>query len=175
MANPKKVDLPPKGPANPDPITKEAGAHPIETGVGAALGGAAAGMAAGAAAGAIGGPVGATVGGAVGIVAGSVAGGLGGKAVGEMIDPTTEDRWVNEYYHSASDRPASHTIDDYRAPYHYGLTSRRKYEGKRFEEVESNLRTDWEGNKTSNMNWTTARPAIRHAYCRTIESGESRK
>src|SRR5947209_5745059 len=27
----KKVDLPPKGDRNPDPITGEAGAHPIET------------------------------------------------------------------------------------------------------------------------------------------------
>ena len=34
----KKLDLPPKGNRNPDPITNEAGAHPIETGVGAAGG-----------------------------------------------------------------------------------------------------------------------------------------
>ncbi|MFT3879647.1 MAG: hypothetical protein QM703_08305 [Gemmatales bacterium] len=37
----KKTDLPPRGNRNPDPITGAAGAHPIETGVGAALGGAA--------------------------------------------------------------------------------------------------------------------------------------
>ena len=37
----KKVDLPPKGPRNADPLTDAPGAHPIETGVGATLGGAA--------------------------------------------------------------------------------------------------------------------------------------
>jgi hypothetical protein len=171
----KKVDLPPTGASNPDPITKEPGSHPIETGVGAALGGAAAGMAAGAAAGAVAGPVGAAVGGAVGIVAGAVGGGYGGKAVGEMIDPTTEDRWVNEYYNSAdSSRPVSRSVDDYRAPYHYGLTSRRKYEGKRFEDVEPSLRSEWEGGKTANLNWDEAKPAIRHAYCRNIDTRDSK-
>ena len=34
----KKVDLPPKGPRNADPLTDAPGAHPIETGVGAAVG-----------------------------------------------------------------------------------------------------------------------------------------
>ena len=49
--------------ANPDPITKAPGAHPVGTGVGAALGGAAVGggaaaIAAGAAAGSVAGPIG---------------------------------------------------------------------------------------------------------------------
>src|SRR5215213_3601296 len=80
----KTVDLPPRGDRNPDPITKEAGAHPIEVGVGTALGGAAAGLAAGA----LTGPVGAVI----GAIVGGVAGGYGGKAVGEAIDPTTDAR-----------------------------------------------------------------------------------
>ena len=126
-------------------------------------------MAAGAAAGAMGaGPVGAAIGGAVGIVAGAVGGGYGGKAVGEAIDPTTVDRWVSEYYHS--EKPAGRTVEDYRAPYHYGLSSRRKYEGKRFEDVEPNLRRDWESDKTANLGWDDARPAVRHAYCRTVDN-----
>src|SRR5262245_49642445 len=88
----KKVDLPPKGNRNADPITNEAGAHPVETGVGAALGGAGAGFAAGM----VGGPVGA----AIGTVAGAVAGGLAGKSVGERIDPTIEAQWLEEFYSS---------------------------------------------------------------------------
>src|SRR5215216_2890454 len=87
----KKVDLPPKGPRNADPLTDAPGAHPIETGVGAAVGGAATGLAIGA----LGGPVGAVIGGVVG---GAVAGGLAGKGVGELIDPTTEDTWLREYF-----------------------------------------------------------------------------
>ncbi len=77
---------------NPDPITNEAGAHPVGVGVGAAVTGALTG----AAAGALGGPIGA----AVGVVAGAVAGGLGGKAVAESIDPTVEDKYWREAYPS---------------------------------------------------------------------------
>jgi hypothetical protein len=67
----KKVDLPPKGSSNPDPITDQPGSRPIETGIGAAVVGAASGLAVGAVAG----PVGAAVGVAVGAVAGGLAGG----------------------------------------------------------------------------------------------------
>jgi uncharacterized protein (TIGR02271 family) len=69
------------GSANPDPITGEAGSHPVGTGVGAAAGG----IAAGAAVGSVAGPVGTVVGAAVG----AVAGGAAGKGVAEKIDPTT--------------------------------------------------------------------------------------
>ena len=41
----RKVDLPPKGNRNPDPITDAPGSHPIETGIGAAVAGVATGMA----------------------------------------------------------------------------------------------------------------------------------
>jgi uncharacterized protein (TIGR02271 family) len=76
---PKSYD---DNPENRDPITKEPGAHPIGTGVGAAAAGAA-----GAAVGSVAGPVGT----AVGATAGAVVGGLGGKAVAESFNPTTGD------------------------------------------------------------------------------------
>src|SRR5262245_66529569 len=82
----KSVDLPPKGPRNPDPLTDAAGAHPIETGVGAALGGAGAGLAIGAA----GGPVGAVIG---GIVGGAVAGGRAGQGIGGLHGPDDGGPW----------------------------------------------------------------------------------
>lgn len=65
-----------------DPLSNEAGAFPVGTGVGAMLGGAAAG----AAVGAVAGPVGALV----GTIAGGVVGGYTGKVVSEYIDPTIE-------------------------------------------------------------------------------------
>ena len=37
----KKVDVPPQGDRNPDPLTDAPGSHPIETGIGAAAAGAA--------------------------------------------------------------------------------------------------------------------------------------
>src|SRR3982750_2917322 len=108
----KTADLPPKGDRNPDPITDAPGAHPIETGVGAALGGAASGMAVGAVAG----PVGAAIGAAVG----AVAGGYAGKGVGELIDPTTEDNWLRESFPSRPYVKKGETFDSYETAYRYG-------------------------------------------------------
>ena len=70
--------------ANPDPLTGEAGAHPVATGIGAATVGAA-GLAASAM---VAGPVGI----AAATVGGAVIGGYVGKAAGELIDPTPRRR-----------------------------------------------------------------------------------
>jgi uncharacterized protein (TIGR02271 family) len=162
----KKVDLPPKGPRNADPLTDAAGAHPIETGVGAGLGGAAAGLAIGA----VGGPVGAVIG---GIVGGAVAGGLAGKGVGELIDPTTEDAWLREYFGSDSPHKKGETHEHYRDAYRYGLTSATTHTGRRFEDVEPDLRSGWEKARgTSAMRWDDARGAVRHAFDRTVQLRE---
>lgn len=160
MANEKRkeksADLPPKGDRNPDPITNAAGAHPIETGVGAALGGAAAG----AAAGAVGGPVGAVAG---AIVGGAVAGGLLGKGVGELIDPTTENKWLDDYYNTTKNHPKGFTRDTYRPAYQYGIRSANEYTDREFDDVEDELRGGWDEDA---MSWDNARPAVRHAWDR---------
>lgn len=155
----KKVDLPPTGPANRDPITGAPGAHPIETGIGAAVAGAASGLAIGA----VGGPVGAVIGAAVG---GAVLGGLAGKGVGELIDPTTEDTWLREYFGSREHRDRD-THEHYRPAYRYGIASYHRYTDRRFDEVEPDLRSGWESARgESAMTWDEARDASRHAFDR---------
>jgi len=164
----KTVDLPPTGPRNADPLTDAPGAHPIEAGVGAGLGGAAAGLAVGAA----GGPVGAVIG---GIVGGAVAGGLVGKGVGELIDPTTEDAWLREYFGSRGARRGDETPEDYRPAYRYGLQSAERHAGKRFEDVEPELRTGWDTARgTCALGWNDARDAVRHAFDRTVQLREEK-
>jgi hypothetical protein len=156
---PVKRDLPPKGDRNPDPITNEAGAHPIEAGIGAAVAGAATGMVAGLAAG----PIGA----AVGTIAGGVAGGLAGKAVGEHIDPTLEKQWFDEYYSSIND--PKRTTEDYRDAYHYGLTSRASRPNIPFDQVEDQLENEWSAREGSTvLEWNDARPAVQHAWSRPV-------
>lgn len=143
--------------ANPDPITGAPGSHPIGTGVGAAAGGAAAGAAVGAAAG----PIGA----AVGAVAGAVAGGYAGKAVAEQIDPTAEDAyWRDEY--PRRDYYSDDTSYERVAPaYQLGWESRAKYRGRTWDEVEPQLREDWQ--KTDReLQWERARQASRDAWDR---------
>lgn len=155
----KKTDLPPRGNRNPDPITGAVGAHPIETGVGAALGGAGAGFAAGM----VGGPIGA----AVGTVVGAVAGGLAGKEVGEVIDPTLEQQWLTDYYETLEEDEDRRPIEDYRDAYHYGLTARAQRESVPFDQVEDVLEDEWDKREGSTvLGWEEVEPAVRHAYSR---------
>jgi hypothetical protein len=144
--------------ANRDPITGEAGAHPVGVGLGAAGVGAA-----GAAVGAVAGPVGA----AVGAVVGGVAGGLAGKGIAESIDPTAEDDYWREnfrsrpYYREASD------YEEYRPAYRYGWESRSRFPDRTWDEVENDLSHDWATARgQSRMTWAQARPATRDAWDR---------
>jgi phage tail tape-measure protein len=153
--------------SNPDPITGAPGAHPVGTGVGAA----AAGAAAGAAGGLVAGPVGA----AVGAVIGGVAGGLAGKRVAESIDPTVEDAyWQENYAHRPYyDNKVSYEL--YQPAYRYGWESRAKYADRSFDEVEADLRNQWEASKhASKLKWDKAQHATRDAWNR-IEHAGSRK
>src|SRR3954465_10567404 len=122
-----------KGSPNRDPISGAPGAHPIGTGLGAAAGG----IAAGAAVGSVAGPVGTAVGAAVG----AVVGGLAGKGIAEQIDPTREDAYWRDNY---SSRPyaAGGSYDDYGPAYSYGVNSYSKYQGRDFDDVESDLSRD---------------------------------
>jgi uncharacterized protein (TIGR02271 family) len=163
----KKVDLPPKGSRNPDPITDAPGSHPIETGVGAAVGGAASGLAVGAVAG----PVGAAVGAAVG----AVAGGLAGKGVGELIDPTTQDNWLRDNFKSRPYVKKGETFDSYQNAYRYGGEAESRYQGRAFHEVEDDLKRNWgKAKEHTGMTWSHARDAVKDAYDRTFQLREER-
>jgi uncharacterized protein YcfJ len=148
--------------ANRDPITDAPGAHPVGTGVGAAGGGAA-----GAALGAVAGPVGA----AIGLVAGAVAGGLGGKAVAEMIDPTVGEEYWREHYSNRSYVRPNTPYDDYAPAYRTGYEGRYRYPGKKFDEVESDLRRDYENSKgNAKLEWEEARHAAVDAWHRVEDA-----
>jgi uncharacterized protein (TIGR02271 family) len=163
----KKVDLPPTGSRNADPITDAPGSHPIETGIGAAVAGAASGLAVGA----VTGPVGAAIGAAVG----AVAGGLAGKGVGEIIDPTTQDNWLRDNFHSRPYVKKGDTFDSYQQVYRYGGEAESRYQGRGFDEVEDDLKRDWGKSKEhTGMAWTHAREAVKDAYDRTIQLREER-
>jgi uncharacterized protein (TIGR02271 family) len=169
----KSVDVPPYGSRNPDPLTDQPGSHPVETGVGAVLGGVASGLAVGAVAG----PVGAVIG---AIAGGAAAGGLAGKGIGELIDPTTQDNWLREYSETSASTRADgtrFTADEYRPAYTYGMTSAADsgYAGRRFEDVEPELRTRYESDKSNqSMPWNSVSGAVRDAYDRTLKLHEER-
>jgi hypothetical protein len=167
-ANPNDRDNLQGRDVNPDPITGAPGSHPVGTGVGA-VGGGAAGTWAGAAIGAAaGGPVGAVVGGVVGAVAGAMGGGAAGKAVAENIDPTVEGEYWSKNYNARPYYETGYTYDDDYAPaYQAGWESRSRYQGRKFDEVEPELRNDWERTKDkSRLSWEKAKAAVRDAWDR---------
>ncbi len=144
---------------NEDPLSGEAGAHPVGSGVGATLGGAATGAIAGAFAG----PVGAVVGAAVG----GIAGGLAGKSVAESYDPTVEmEYWQNEY----KDRPYysdDYTFQDYKPAYLAGADSYGGDSSASWAETEAGARDRWETqNRQPKLQWQDARLAAQDAYNR---------
>ena len=163
----KKVDVPPTGSRNPDPITNAPGSHPIETGIGAAVGGAATG----AAIGTVAGPVGTAVGAAVG----AVAGGYAGKGIGELIDPTTEDNWLRENFSGRPYVKQGETFDTYHPAYRYGGEAESRYRDRGFSDIESDLERDWESRQDrGNMTWSHARGAVEDAYNRACQIRKSR-
>jgi hypothetical protein len=156
---PEQRGVDPHPDANRDPITGEAGSHPVGTGVGSA-GGAAAGAAAGAA---VGGPAGALVGGAIG----AVAGGAAGHVAGEALDPTVEARYWRDNYHR---RPYYEPGSDYSAyepAYRYGWESANDptYRDLGFDDAEPRLASGW-SNRSSDRPWDRSREAVRDAWDR---------
>jgi uncharacterized protein (TIGR02271 family) len=151
--------------SNPDPITGAPGSHPVGTGVGAA-GGGAAGAAIGTA---VAGPIGT----AVGAVVGAVAGGLAGKGAAEAIDPTAEDAYWRENYKTRPYVSGNTRYDEVAPAYRFGWEARQKHQGKKFEEVEPNLRQDWEKTRAtakSNLTWDKAGAAARDAWNRVEQA-----
>jgi len=142
---------------NQDPITGAPGSHPVGTAVGAT-----GGAAAGAAIGSVAGPIGAVVGTAIG----AIAGGLAGKGAAEAINPTVEDEYWRKTYSTRPYVSSGSNYDAYRPAYQYGWESYAQYQGRKFDDVESDLRRDWEGRRDNRMGWDNAREAVRDAWHR---------
>jgi len=106
---------------------------------------------------------------------GAIAGGYAGKGVGELIDPTTEDNWLRESFGSKSYVQKGETFETYRPAYRYGAEAEARYMGRKFDEVEADLRSDWEkAHAGSGLTWDRARAAVRDAFDRTIQLREER-
>jgi hypothetical protein len=142
--------------ANRDPITGAPGAHPIGTGVGAAAGGAT-----GAAIGSVAGPAGTLVGAAVG----AIAGGLAGKGVAEMVDPTVEDAYWRDAHVKQPYYATGREFDSFAPAYRTGWEGRAKYDGRTFDEVETDLENDYKRHN-GKLNWIDVKDATRNAWNR---------
>ena len=146
--------------------------RPVATGVGAVVGGAAGGIAGGAAAGAAVGGMTGPVGAAVGAVVGAVAGALAGKGIADAVDPVVEDTYWRDNY---SNRPYASGLDydEYRPAYGYGIDAYKRYPDRSFDEIEPELRRDWNSRRgTSSLEWDRAKHAARDAWQRVSDTVE---
>ena len=150
------ADIPKQPSANRDPITGAPGAHPVGTGVGAAAGGAT-----GAAIGSVAGPVGTLVGAAVG----AIAGGLAGKGVAEMVDPTVEDAYWRDSHVKQPYYSKGREYDAFAPAYRAGYEGRAKYDGRSFDEVETDLENDYKRHN-GKLDWIDVKDATRNAWNR---------
>ena len=149
--------------------TSELGSHPVGTGVGAAVGGIAGAAATGAVAGSTVGPIGTVV----GAVAGAVVGGLAGKGIADLIDPAAEDKYWRDAYSSRPYVSPGASYDDYGPAYRYGIDSYDRYEGRPFDEVESDLGREWDRAKgKSKLGWENAKHATRDSWQRVSDAVE---
>lgn len=146
--------------------------RPVATGVGAVVGGAAGGIAGGAAAGAAVGGMTGPVGAAVGAVVGAVAGAMAGKGIANVIDPVAEDAYWRDNYAS---RPYASGSDysEFGPAYGYGVESYTRYPGRTFDDVEAELRREWNSRRgSSSLEWDRAKYAARDAWQRLSDAVE---
>ena len=88
-------------------------------------------------------------------------------------DPITEDNWLREYFREDRTRAADATEETYRPAYHYGVESGTRYQGRSWDQVETDLRSRWDRSRgDSNLSWDQARGAVRNAFDRTIRLHE---
>ena len=84
------------------------------------------------------------------------------NTVGQTESETTywRNQYQNEPYVSRGE-----SFSDYEPAYRAGIEARNQYPGQRFDEVESNLRKDWQAQKGgSSLDWTKASQASRAAW-----------
>jgi hypothetical protein len=94
-----------------------------------------------------------------------VAGGLVGKGAAEAVNPTVEHEYWRKNYGSRSYVQPGETYDEYAPAYQYGWESRSRHSGKRFEDVEDDLRRNWDRAKgKSRLQWERAKQASRDAW-----------
>ena len=141
------------------------GDHPVGGAVGAAVGAAAGAAVVGAAQGAVAGTVAGFPGMAAGVAIGGVVGALAGKAAAQEINPTTEDIFWSENYHTRPYIEKDANYNSYGPAYRHGIEASTKYEGRTFNDIEPQLSKDWEmARGDSALSWGKAKPAARDAY-----------
>lgn len=151
---------------NEDPVSGEAGFHPLGTGVGAAVGAATTG----AVIGSIAGPIGALA----GTIVGGLAGALAGKAMAEEFNPTIELEYWRVEYPRRSYYDPTYPFESLQDAYRVGWETSHEHSDWRAAEEDARQRyeaiSSWENEGGSvRIGWEQAREAAKDAFERMKE------
>ena len=104
------------------------------------------------------------VGTAAGIAAGAAAA-LVGKAPAPKVDPANEELYWREHYASEPYFEANFSFEDYLPAWRVGWEGRSKYPGRKFEDVEEDLKAEFHWSRgQSRLLWEQAKAAVRAAF-----------
>jgi hypothetical protein len=95
----------------------------------------------------------------------AVGAGTGGLAAGEDLDPVVEGDYWRENFRRNPYR-AAETESQYEPAYRFGWerAGQSEYRNRGFEEVELDLRREWEESRGEEELWEDVRDAARHAW-----------
>lgn len=171
MAAVKKIkEVNPNDPNVRDPEHK----HELGGTLGMTVGGVAAGIAAGAATGAlVSGPA-APVGAVIGAAIGGAIGGSAGESIAREVNPTVEEQYWSENYHTRTYVTSDRDFETYRPAYRSGIEAYKQNPEAEFESLEPSIRNNWGDVKgKSTLEWDDAREPARDAFNRLKETRRS--
>jgi hypothetical protein len=94
----------------------------------------------------------------------------------ERLGGTDDDSYYRNHYQSNL-AASGGAYDDYAPAYTYGSQMRGQYAGRQWDEVESDLRTDWESRSGSSggaSTWDKMKAAVRHGWDRMTDNSSSK-
>lgn len=93
------------------------------------------------------------------------------SGTGVMTDWNAEDDYWRQNYQNRPYIGSDRSYDAWQPAYRYGFESAREHRGKRWEDVESNLRGGWdtyEHRGTGRSTWEQVKDAVRDGWDRIV-------
>ena len=90
---------------------------------------------------------------------------------GVMTDWTAEDDYWRQNYQNRPYIGTNRSYDAWQPAYRYGFESAHQHQGKRWEDVETNLRSGWdtyEHRRDSRSTWEQVKDAVRDGWDRIV-------
>lgn len=109
--------------------------------------------------------------GPVGTGTAAVVGGLAGEGAAEAINPTRERAYRSDNFRGCDNVENGSSFDHCGPAYGFGVNARRRYPGRDFDDVVSEMASEWVASRgPSILSWEWAKHAARDAWNRISPS-----